>query len=424
MDEAKSVFWEIQVTNQQRGRWVFAILLASCILRIAAIGYVQNYQNPEDWEYGDIAENIVAGNGFSGSAFFLGMPLQPTSIKAPLYPYLLAFFLKFIPQPYLMLQLLQVLISLAAGLMLYYFARTLFEHRIALAALAFYGFHPTFIYIPTQFLPLAIYLLHLGIGAWLWQRHRMTESSRYLIWFGVNAGFAMLQDTIFFSICGAVAFTWLWQYRQNWKRLAKVWMLAFVPVLVMVAPWTIRNYQVHHEFVFIKSPVGYNLWRGNHPGATGTARTMAGASIDETMSQDLQAQLQQPAYTSEIAKDRLMGEAAKEFITSQPGEFFRISMKRLYYFWWFDPTHDKAKNPIYRISYLLILFPGVCGAWMMRKHFREHLPLYLHAMILSAIYTITLIVPRYHMQIDYFMIPFACIAFNQLYIGFRHRLKC
>ena len=40
--------------------------------------------------------------------------------------------------------------------------------------------------------------------------------------------------------------------------------------LVVIAPWLVRNYHVHGEFVFIKSSFGYALWQGNHPVGHGT----------------------------------------------------------------------------------------------------------------------------------------------------------
>ena len=40
--------------------------------------------------------------------------------------------------------------------------------------------------------------------------------------------------------------------------------------LLVIAPWTVRNWLVHGEPVFIKSTFGYAFWQGNSPGSWGT----------------------------------------------------------------------------------------------------------------------------------------------------------
>ena len=72
-----------------------------------------------------------------------------TSFQAPLYPYLLSFFVKFLPSPYLLLQLFQIIISVLAGVLLFHTGKEIFNEKTALITLMIYSFNPVFIFVPS-----------------------------------------------------------------------------------------------------------------------------------------------------------------------------------------------------------------------------------------------------------------------------------
>ncbi|MFC1563270.1 glycosyltransferase family 39 protein, partial [candidate division KSB1 bacterium] len=311
------------IKNFSLNKWIILIIIISAVVRFGAVFYLQNYKNPDTWEYGEIADNIIKGNGFSGTNFNR-MPLQSTSIKAPVYPYILAFFLKYIPNPYLILQILQVFISLIAGFFLFLSAKEIFNKNIGYASFILYGIHPTFIYIPTQFLPLCIHLIQLGIGIYLLMKINENNKSIFLILFGINSGIALLTDTIFIMFIAASGIYWIFLFYNNKKEILKIFSIVFGITLFLISPWLIRNYKVHHQFVFIKSPFGYTLWRGNHLHSTGTARLPDGTNIDETMSEELKEKLKLPEYSIEINREKLFIKEAVNFINSHPSHFLKL----------------------------------------------------------------------------------------------------
>ena len=56
-------------------------------------------------------------------------------------------------------------------------------------------------------------------------------------------------------------------FKQN---KAALFISLYVPIILIMLPWTMRNYNVYHEFLFSSSNVGVNLLIGNNPYATGT----------------------------------------------------------------------------------------------------------------------------------------------------------
>jgi len=46
-------------------RLILALILLAIIPRFFAVFYLKNYNEPQTWEFGQIAENIVKSNGFT-----------------------------------------------------------------------------------------------------------------------------------------------------------------------------------------------------------------------------------------------------------------------------------------------------------------------------------------------------------------------
>ena len=407
------------MNNEYFNKWILFIIILHTILRFAAIGYIKEYKEPKVWEYGRIAENIVKGNGFSWT-FNEWLPLQQTSIQPPLYPYIMSLFILFFPKPFLFIEIFQVVISIIAGLFLYLASKELFNNKVGYIAFIIYSIHPVFIYIPTQFLPLTFILMHIGIGLYLVIKINEKKKRKHFIFFGINGGLGLLIDPVIIFFLFSAGLYWIfYNYIKN-TEFIKSFIITIIIVISIISPWMIRNYFVHKQFVFIKSPFGYNLWRGNNINATGTGRLHDGTNIDTTIPLSIKEKLKLPEYNKEIKADNLFREEAINFIKSHPYSFFKLSIRKIYYFWWFDPNHPKAENLLYRFSYILILFPGIAGFFILRNKWKLFSYLFYYFAFLTIIYAITIVQPRYHMQIDYILIIFASYFLHSFYVRTKH----
>lgn len=94
----------------------------------------------------------------------------------------------------------------------------------------------------------------------------------------------------------------------KWRELAQAGASAigvFLLILLLVSPWTYRNYQVFGEPVLVSTNFGPNLWMGNNPQTNGRYQEL-------------------PSYTAgmgEVERSKRLGDEAISYIRESPLEF-------------------------------------------------------------------------------------------------------
>ncbi|HCR17600.1 MAG TPA: hypothetical protein DIU35_08955, partial [Candidatus Latescibacteria bacterium] len=116
---------------------------------------------------------------------------------------------------------------------------------------------------------------------------------------------------------------WIWRYvYQGSFREASKPILAFLAAaLLLISPWTIRNYVVHQAFVPITTELGLGLWGGNNPEANG-----------EWMQDFLNRQVM-PSGLSEVQVSRYQTGQALSFVMNNPVDALVLAGKKFCLFW-------------------------------------------------------------------------------------------
>jgi 4-amino-4-deoxy-L-arabinose transferase-like glycosyltransferase len=172
---------------------------------------------------------------------------------------------------------------------------------------------------------------------------------------GVFAGAATLTrpaTLVFLGLAG------LWFIAR--RRPAALLALA-AGALLVVAPWTARNYAVHGRFVLVAAEGGVTFWTGNHPLAIGEGDMAANPAIKRAF---LEFEARHPGRTNEEI-ERLYYQEAFRFIRESPGEWIWLVVRKAFY-------TVVPVGPSYRLhsmrylvlsvaSYLVILSFGIAG---------------------------------------------------------------
>jgi 4-amino-4-deoxy-L-arabinose transferase-like glycosyltransferase len=164
--------------------------------------------------------------------------------------------------------------------------------------------------------------LLLATGLLLLPELAVASRSRLWFLFGLLAGVAALTNTTLLSV---FPFFWLWlliSYRRRGLSCTR-WLAASVAVCVLVMlPWTIRNYTTFHRLVPIRDNFGLELWLGNHEGVTHLF--------------DSDFPVLNPDEYNRLGEIHFMEakrQIALEFIRRHPAQFLRFSARRYFRFW-------------------------------------------------------------------------------------------
>lgn len=376
--------WTNNRTNKPESRvWlVGSVLISAFLLRVLCIFVFGSHLNADAAEMGTLARNIVAGNGYQLS--FLAVE-QPTAMIMPLEAYFFAlgyYMWGETPLAYAVLILFRCAVSVATAYIVYRIVKSEFSERFAVLALVAAAFHPPLIYFsaigPTLTrAPFSVFIVCLVVWCLLhFARHPSLPRSLLI---GTVFGLGLLMQG---NLLGCFPVAWVWMaYVLRRPRTASArgrrWVLLVampLAMIVVVAPWTVRNYLALGGFVPLRTGVGTQFWLGNNPMATGDDLWVTWdapqfeVEAARTLPPDLLAKMPQ---LSEIERDRLLLREALAFIAAHPDAYLRLTLARLRLFWLGQPRQYTLlwKQVVYRLYtwYSVALVPLGLTALVFRR---------------------------------------------------------
>lgn len=336
-----------------RSRWTIvwiALFVRIAYMTLARTWHIRPYY-PYDfgfgYEMGRIARALVTGYGYADP--FNGHT-GPTAWVPPLYPWILAAVFRLTGvytalSAWVILAFDCVLNALMIPL-IWEIAARCFNRKVALWAAWLWALYPAAMQYAvrwiwemtlTTFLFTAVFVLTLrmrNIGDPPDSPNDQTpRASSLRCWelFAILWGLIALSDP---SLCLFLPVSGVWILfgvpRSQLPRQVRHASVAALVFVCCLAPWTWRNARVFHQFIPLRSNFGAELYMGNGPGATGLLM-----EYDHPFQAPDQLRLYR--QMGEIAYCRWRGQMAKRIIAADPGRFVRLSLRRVYYFWFSVP---------------------------------------------------------------------------------------
>ena len=191
-------------------------------------------------------------------------------------------------------------------------------------------------------------------------------------------------------------------------------LIILIISLVGVSPYLTRNYLAFDKFI-IHSGFGYNVWKAYNPKAK--------VQGYYTESNELQKKLNnvEKNINYRINEDKIYLHQAKQYISENPQKYFKLYLKRLFAFYFFD-LDSSQKNyynffhiyPNLALSIISIFGIFVCS----KKDFKFNYLLFI-MIILIFVYSSFAVLPRYKVYI----LPFQIIMCLSLINFFISKLK-
>jgi 4-amino-4-deoxy-L-arabinose transferase-like glycosyltransferase len=147
---------------------VIIIIVLALIVRLIFIFSFTDLKKDYYWEYGEIAKNVIHGNGYSlfyfngnelKHQYSPGIEILPSAYMPPGY---VAFLLPFmlvndLATRNILILLIQAIISIGSICLIYIFTKKHFSEISALITIVIVSFLPEFIYSVTSYTPTVIY---------------------------------------------------------------------------------------------------------------------------------------------------------------------------------------------------------------------------------------------------------------------------
>ena len=324
--------------------------------------------------------------------------MTPSAHVGPLYPSVLAVFYGVAGHRPEWVPYLHVACDVAASICIFYAGRKLFGAWIgAIAATAMF-LYPAYWTYDSRIRSES--LLTLLMSAWLWATVFCISSNRmfFFVGAGLLAGLVILCKpvTILLAlVLVGLSFLGTDSFRIKMTR-ASLYLLA---CLLVVLPWTIRNYQAFGIVIPVSAGVGAGLWMGSDPLSRGSW----------PMPQTMESQIWDSAGITplpyahamyDVSTDRFLRAKGWARITDAPARYLWLTLTRAYDFWIGNAyylinsdqgfveglTVDAADRgwltASYSVAKRLLLIPGLIGlslwsAWFYQSRWRELLPLYV-----------------------------------------------
>lgn len=222
---------------------------------------------------------------------------------------------------------------------------------------------------------------------------------------GLALGMAsLLRQTILLF----VPFLILWLFWEL-KKDGILWWYFTIPIIIiilLITPWTLRNYSVYHQFLLLNSNAGYALFASNNPNlGTNWSNDEVVVPVPKELAGQNEAEL-----------DRALTRRGIEFILSDPNRYLLLSLdKTLEYFWfWPSATSSRISNLNRVLSFGLYLPFMLLGLCLSLSRWRNFVILYLFASIHTLIHLLSWPAPRYRLTVDAVFMVFAALALIEL----------
>ncbi len=357
-------------------RALLVIAAAAFLLRLGYAIATGVLWHPQFWEQERIATNLVERHEFVRG--------NDRAYAEPLYPFVAAAVYAVTGHSRTALLLLQLAVAAATVWLAGRLAgMATGDERAGLAAASLMAVDPAFVYYNCVLHPLTFDTFFFTAAALALVCRRWFTAAA-LIGAGVLTRPTILLLSLFQRRIVAVALT-----------------------LAIIAPWTIRNAVVLHDFVLTRSGTGYVFWLGNNPDATGGANDAQGRPLlDRAPRKFLEA--------GEVERDRLFRQAALDYVAARPFAAIGRVVQRLYYFWWFAPSwgihYSSAAKGVYRVWWSLLLLLIIAGAFLTRR--REVWLLAAMALLVSLVQSVYYVEGRHRLAVEPLVLPLAALSLS------------
>ena len=244
--------------------WPLLSILAAAIgARVAIILATPHFIPVTDaGDFDHIATTLANTSSWPGS-LYTPVP-SPTALRPPLFPAVLSLLYKIVGTSSEHVRWdagrsLEVVYGVVSVWLVYLIGRRVWSRRVGIVAAAISAVWPPLVMIGSSLLSESLFVPIVLAAIWAALVYRDDRRLRWAIAAGAFAGLSALARGNGLLMIVPVWFL-VWVQRPRWSREAvKPALAALAAMIVVLVPWTIRNYDKFHQFVPVTTETGYVL---------------------------------------------------------------------------------------------------------------------------------------------------------------------
>lgn len=299
---------------------IFLILTLGVIIRFIYILEIRKapffYTPFGDPDFFDKWALHIAHGDFIGKEVFF---------KAPLYPYVLAFFYKLMGHNLLIPRFLNILFDACSIFLLFLIGEKLCNRTVGLIAAFIASFSGILIYFSGEILGTSLAILLSLILLYL------LLSVNNKMWRWLIAGFISSLLVIVrpnFLLCIPVIIIYIFFRRITMRLKIKSSLILLFGTVTMISITGIRNYVVGRDLVLINYSGGVNFYIGNNVSSDGVSAVLPGYGNDWDEYSIAEIEMKRELKPSEVSRFWLI--KGLDFIRNHPVQFASLFIKKCY----------------------------------------------------------------------------------------------
>jgi hypothetical protein len=412
------------------------LFLAAFVIRVIAILVIREYERPNTWESGMVADALLRGDGFALDwRTMLGPPPEPNAPSTwwpPAYPLFLAACRLAAPaSPWLLASLIQAVLLALVPVLLFHMGRALFGETAGWIAAVYAALHPPLVGYAALIQTAAFEIFAMTAALALITRVLQSSSplrseegspppasldrSAFLAGLAIAVAALIRGPALALLVIAPIA--WLAAGTRP-RRVLRLSLPLLAGALLLIGPWTARNYQLRGSFVLISSKSGWNLFRGNNSANVPFAPFINKKAIQPELREKLMGM-------NEVEGDRCLRSLAFAYMRAEPGHALQNMLARSKYLLWFNEGFGRASGyssflaratrPLYMTAWVLLVALSAVGLVRTRRSWRRLLIFYGTISVTAGVILLTYFENRYRAPLEPVLILFVGAALAPLW---------
>jgi 4-amino-4-deoxy-L-arabinose transferase-like glycosyltransferase len=393
-------------------RFLWTAIAVGLVVRLAILWYTPALGTVigDEQHYSQLGESILAGDGFARA------PGQPTSLRPPLYPALLAAIWSVAGTHNLQfVRAFQIVLALATMAVVYLLGARIYDKRTARYAAAASWLYPSLVFF--NFLILTETLFTLLLLTFVLLTVCLVQAPRpwMALLCGIVLGLAALTRSVLWPVPLVLCPLLLVLIPGPIGRRIALPLVVLAGYTIAVAPWAVRNTRLQRVFTVVDTMGGMNLRMGNYE-YTPDDRMWDAVALRGPQSWVRGVTPDEPGMPmTEGQKEKWAQRQALQYMRQHPGVTARRALIKFADFWGIEREfvagvqHGLFKPPQWFQllgsasivgAFVAVCLLGAAGLWLTPPADRRlHVIMLLPVVLIVAAHTIVFGHSRYHLPL-------------------------